>query len=79
MKILETVDSIVEAITNCKDPQEKKDALKIVVAFALHDASIMTNGVQKPGLPNQVTLSLLMVSVQNMAKPRKEAVKSEHR
>lgn len=70
MEILGTTDAVVEAITNCKDPKEAKDALRVVVAFAMHDSSVMTEGVRKPGLPNQVTLSLLMVSVQNMGKPK---------
>lgn len=68
MEILETTDAVVEAITNCKDPKEKKDAIKVVVAFAMHDKEAMTSGVDKPGLPNKISLSLLMVSVQNMGK-----------
>ena len=70
MEILETTDSIVEAITNCKDPKERKDALRVAIAFAMHDRNIMTDGVRKPGLPNQITLSLMMVSIQNMGRPK---------
>lgn len=70
MEILETTDAIVKAITNCKDPKEAKDALRVVVTFAMHDKGIMTDGVGKPGLPSEVTLSLLMVSIQNMGKPK---------
>ncbi len=70
MELLETTDSIVEAITNCKDPKEAKDALRVIVAFAMHDKDVMTNGVNKPGLPNQVTLSLLMVSVQALGESK---------
>ena len=70
MEILETVDAVTEAITNCKDPKEAKAALRVLAAFAMHDRSIMTDGVGQPGLPNQMTLSLLMISVQSMAKPK---------
>ena len=70
MEILETADSIVEAITNCKDPKEAKDALRVAVAFATHDKSIMTNGVGKSGLPSKITLSLLMISIKNMSVPK---------
>ena len=68
MDILETTDSIVEAITNCKDPKEAKAALRVVVAFAMHDKGIMTDGVGKKGLPTKIILSLLMVSINNMSK-----------
>lgn len=68
MEIFETADEMVNAITNCKDPKEAKNALKVLVGFSMHEKGAMTSGVEQTGLPNKITLSLLMVAVKNMAK-----------
>ena len=70
MEIFETTDEIVEAVMNCKDREEAKAALRVIVGFAMHDQGTMTSGVSQQGLPNKVTLSLLIISVQNMGKPK---------
>lgn len=70
MEIFEKTDEMVDAIMNCKDKEEAKAALKVIVGFAFHDEGTMTAGVRQEGLPNKVTLSLLMVAVQNMGKPK---------
>ena len=70
MNIFRTGDEMIEAITNCKDPKEAKDALAIVVKFALHDRSIADGDYTNPGLPNQVMLSMLILAVQGMGKPK---------
>jgi len=70
MDILETTDEMVEAIMSCKDKEEAKIALKVVVGFALHDKESMTLGMGQTGLAKKVTLSLLIVAVQKFGKEK---------
>ena len=70
MEVFNTTDEVVDAIMDCKDKEEVRAALRVVVGFGMHDSEPMTSGVRQKGLPNKITLSLLMISVQNMAKPK---------
>ena len=70
MEIFETADAMADAILNCENIEETRAAVRILAGFALHDQNVMTSGVTQPGLPNKITLSLLLVSVRNLGKSK---------
>jgi len=70
MEIFETADAMADAILNCGDKEEARAALRVLAGFALHDQDVMTSGVTQSGLPNKMTLSLLLVAVKNLGKQK---------
>ncbi len=70
MKVFKTGAEIIEAIINCKDPKETKEAISTVVKFALHDKSLTNDNSLSPGLANKVMLSMLLMAVQELGEPK---------
>lgn len=70
VEIFETTDAMVDAILNCEDKEEARAALRVLAGFIFHDQEASISGVEKQGLPNKITLSLILNAVKNLGKPK---------
>ena len=70
MEIFKTSDEMVNAILTCKDEKERKAALSVAVKFVLHDKSIVRDDNLAESLANKVMLTLLMLAIESMGKPK---------
>ena len=66
--IFNSVDEVIDSITDCKDKKEAKAALRAAVGFAMHDKEATTSGIDLNGLPKKVTLTILMHGLQSIGK-----------
>ena len=59
MEIFKTTDEMVDAIMNCKDKEDAKAGLNVIIGFGMHESSAMTSGVEKTGLPKKDNINFI--------------------
>lgn len=71
MELFNTGEEIAEAIYTAEDAVDRKDAIRVVVAFVLHESNEMTRHTGEGSLAGKVTLSLLILSIKNLTPKKK--------